>query len=53
MNKVLIRVYVPQLEKKYDVWITINKNVYTIKLSIKNGINYLNKISLENVYILN
>ena len=39
MNKVLIRVYVPQLEKKYDVWIPINKTVYTIICSITNGIN--------------
>ena len=53
MNKVLIRVYVPQLEKKYDVWIPINKTVYTIIWSITNGINSLNKMSLENGYILN
>ena len=53
MNKVLIRVYVPQLETKYDVWIPINKTVYTIICSITNGINSLNKMSLENGYILN
>lgn len=39
--------------KKYDVWIPINKTVYTIICSITNGINSLNKMSLENGYILN
>lgn len=53
MNKILIRVYVPQLEKKYDIWIPINKTVYTIIYSITKGIDSLNKISIENDYIMN
>ena len=52
MNKILVKVYVPQLEKKYDIWIPINKTVYTIISSITKGINSLNKVSLEEGYIM-
>ena len=30
MNKVLVRLYVPSLEKEYDVWIPINKKIHKI-----------------------
>lgn len=36
MNKVLVRLYVPIIEKQYDVWIPLNKRVYkVINLLIK------------------
>lgn len=53
MNRILIRVYVPQLEKKYDVWIPINRTIYTITNSLMKGISSLNKIELEEEYIMN
>ena len=31
MNKVLIKLYVPTIEKVYDIWIPINKRVYNIE----------------------
>ena len=53
MNRILVRVYIPQLEKKYDVWIPINKTVYTIINSLTKGISSLNKIDFEKDYIMN
>lgn len=44
MNRVLIRVYVPVLEKQFDVWIPIGKSVYGVILDLLEGINSLNKI---------
>lgn len=36
MNRVLIKLYVPILEEKYDVWIPINKKIYkVIELMVK------------------
>lgn len=36
MNKVLVKLYVPTIEKKYDVWIPLNRRIYTtIKLIVK------------------
>lgn len=45
MNRVLIRVYVPLLEKQFDVWIPINKSIYSIILDLIDGINSINKIN--------
>lgn len=39
MNKVLVSVYVPALEKKYDFWIPINRKVYRIILLLIKIIN--------------
>lgn len=47
MNRVLIRVYVPLLEKKYDVWVPINKKVYEIIINLIKGINSINKIEYD------
>lgn len=47
MNRVLIRVYIPLLEKKYDVWIPINKKVYEIIVNLIKGINSINKIEYD------
>lgn len=44
MNRVLIRVYVPVLEKQFDVWIPISKSIYSVILDLLEGINSINKI---------
>lgn len=44
MNRILIRVYVPLLEKKYDIWVPINKRIYNVIDNIIKGINSINKI---------
>lgn len=30
MNKVLIKLYVPKIEEQYDIWIPINRRIYSI-----------------------
>lgn len=47
MNRVLIRVYIPLLEKKYDVWVPINKKIYEIIINLVKGINAINKIEYD------
>lgn len=47
MNRVLIRVYVPLLEKQYDVWVPINKSIYGVILDLIKGINSINKIEYD------
>lgn len=44
MNRVLVRLYVPLLEKQYDIWIPINKSVYYVVQSFLLGIDSMNKI---------
>ena len=29
-NKVLIKLYVPNIDKDYDIWIPINKRIYNV-----------------------
>lgn len=55
MNKVLIKLYVPALEKKYDIWIPINKKVKDVINLIVSGIDSLNKINIkvDNLYLYN
>lgn len=38
MNKVLINLYIPAIEKKYDVWIPLNKKVYNVINLIVKGL---------------
>jgi len=38
MNKILVLVYIPLLEKEYDIYIPINKKIGTIKKTIINTI---------------
>ncbi len=38
MNKVLINLYIPAIEKEYDVWIPINKKIYNIIILLIKGI---------------
>ena len=36
MNKILVKLYVPEIEEQYDVWIPLNRKIYSvIKLLIK------------------
>ena len=46
MNKVLVFVYVPMLEHKYEVWIPINRKIHTVISLITKEINQLT----ENVF---
>ena len=39
MNKVLVKVFIPMLEKEYDLWIPINKRIYNVMILIVKGIN--------------
>ena len=54
-NKVLIKLYVPNIDKDYDIWIPINKRIYNvINLLIKvinefNG-DYYKPIKMPNLY---
>lgn len=38
MNRVLINLYIPAIEKKYDVWIPLNKKVYNVIILIIKGL---------------
>ena len=38
MNKVLVRLYVPSMEKEYNIWIPLNKKIYTVTTLIAKGI---------------
>lgn len=42
MNKVLVSLYVPALEKKYDVWIPSNKRIYNVIYLLIKAIKELN-----------
>lgn len=53
MNRVLIRLYVPKIEKKYDIWIPINITIYTVIISFLKGIVALNKINYKEQNIPN
>lgn len=42
MDQVLVKLYVPALEKKYDVWIPSHKRIYNIILLLVKAINEMN-----------
>ena len=46
MNKILVKVYVPMIEKIYDVWIPSHKKIYNVILLLTKLVNELN----ENIY---
>ena len=49
MNKVLVKLFLPAIDKQYDVWISVNRRIYdTIWLLIK-GVNELN----DGIYEIN
>ena len=37
-NKVLLEVYIPSIEKEYDIFVPVNKKIGTIKKMIEIGI---------------
>ena len=45
MNKVLVKLYVPMIEKEYDVWIPLNRSINTIISLLIKGLSELNKSS--------
>ncbi len=49
MNKVLITVYVPLLDEKFDLFIPINKKIGTIKNILINSILELSNNSVSDV----
>ena len=42
MDKVLVKVYVPMLEKIYDVWIPSHKRIYNVLDLLIKAVNELN-----------
>ena len=42
MNKVLVKVYVPMLEKQYEIWLPPQKRIFNIIVMITKAINELN-----------
>lgn len=42
MDKVLVKVYVPMLEKVYDVWIPSHKRIYNVIDLLIKAVNELN-----------
>ena len=42
MDKVLVKVYVPMLEKIYDVWIPSHKRIYNVIELLIKAVNELN-----------
>ena len=42
MDRVLIKLYVPMLEKIYDVWIPAHKKIYNVIVLLVKAINELN-----------
>ena len=45
MNRILVRLYVPLMQRQYDVWVPINKSIYYIVNGFLSGINSLNKVN--------
>ena len=52
-NKILITVHVPLLDKKYDIFIPINKKIGTIKKYCIETINELSGNVIEDINALN
>lgn len=44
MNRILVKLYVPLLEKKYDIWIPVNKSIYYCINAFLSGLDAINKI---------
>ena len=42
MNQILIRLYVPNLEKSYDVWIPVQRRISNVIILLLKAINELN-----------
>ena len=42
MNQILVKIYVPSLEKTYEVWIPPQKRIYNVIVLLAKAINELN-----------
>lgn len=42
MNKVLVKVFFPKIDKKYEVWIPLNKKIYSVISLLLKGVNEVN-----------
>ncbi len=47
-NKILVELYIPLIEKKYDLYIPINKKIGTVKQLIENALKELT----DNIYVI-
>jgi len=47
MNKILIKIYVPTLERDFDIYIPINKKIGVVKTLIISIINEIVELNLE------
>ena len=41
MSRVLVKLYVPIIEEKYDIWLPTNKKIYNIIISLTKAVNEL------------
>jgi len=41
MNKVLVKLYVPTIEKQYDIWLPINQKIHKITNMLIKSVNEL------------
>ena len=49
MNKILVLVYIPELEQEYDVYIPINKKIGTIKKYLISSVEEFNDVNVSNI----
>ena len=42
MNKVLVRVYIPAIEKQYEIWIPSHRRIYNLIYLLVKSVNELN-----------
>ena len=42
MEKILVRVYVPMIDKVYDLWIPVHRKIYNVILLLIKAVNELN-----------
>lgn len=49
MNKILVLVYIPEIEQEYDVYIPINKKIGTIKKYLISSIEEFNDGNVSNI----
>ena len=38
MSRVLVKLYVPIIEEKYDIWLPTNKKIYNIIISLTKAV---------------
>jgi len=43
MNEVLVKLYVPMMDEQYDIWIPLDKKIYTIIGLLVKSVNELTK----------